>query len=104
MVVVTADGREAALQPLRARIDAIDEQLVALIAERMSIVDEVVTVKHAHGLPARLDGRVEEVVARVRARAERLGAPPALAEVVWRTMIEWVIAYEHERLPADKAG
>lgn len=90
--------REAVLRPLRDRIDAIDEQLMTLVAERMGVVDEVVTIKQAQGLPARLDGRIEEVVTKVRARAERLGTPPDLAEVLWRTMIEWVIAYEDKRL------
>ena len=95
---MTDTDREAVLRPLRDRIDAIDEQLVALIAERMGVVDEVVKTKQAHGLPARLDDRIEEVVARVRAKAERIGAQPDLADVVWRTMIEWVIAYEDRSL------
>ena len=98
MVDVSDANREAALRPLRDRIDAIDEQLVTLVAERMSVVDDVVTIKHANCLPARLDGRIEDVVARVRGKAERLGAPPDLAEVLWRTMIDWVITYEDQRL------
>ena len=100
MVVVSDADREVVLRPLRDRIDAIDEQLVTLIAERMGAVDEVVTVKQAHGLPARLDDRIENVVARVRARAAHLGAPPDLAEILWRRMIEWVIAYEDGKLKA----
>lgn len=90
--------REAVLRPQRDRIDAVDEQLVTLLAERMRIVDEVVAIKRAHGIPGRLDDRIEAVVANVRGRAERLGAPPDLADVLWRTMIEWVIAYEDDRL------
>ena len=95
---MTDPDPEAFLRPLRDRIDGIDERLVALIAERMGVVDEVIKVKQAYGLPARLDDRIEQVVARVRARAERLGAPPDLADVVWRTMIEWVIGYEDGQL------
>ena len=93
---------EAALDPLRARIDAIDDQLVSLIAQRIKVVEEVVTIKAANDLPARLDGRIEEVVARVRARAERVDAPADLAEVLWRTMIEWIVAYENVRLEAGE--
>ena len=94
------EGFEAKLDPLRAQIDAIDDQLVSLLGQRIKVVDEVVTIKAAHKLPARLEGRIEEVVARVRARAERVDAPADLAEVLWRTMIEWIIAYEDLRLEA----
>ena len=100
-MVVNPTAREAVLRPLRDRIDAIDEQLVALIAERLRVVDEVVSVKQAQGLPARLDERIEQVVARVRASAERLDAPPELVDVLWRTMIEWVITYEDRSLSSE---
>lgn len=96
-MVVTA-GAEQVLAPLRARIDAIDAEIVALLARRMGCVTEVIGLKQAHGLPARIDARVEEVVANVRAKAVDLGAPPDLAEVVYRNMIEWVIAHEEDHL------
>lgn len=89
---------EAALASLRQEIDTIDDRLVAVLAERMACIERVVAVKQVNGLPARLDGRVEEVVARVRSKAEQAGAPPDLAELLWRTMIEWVIAYEDKAL------
>ena len=94
-MVVTA---EDVLRPLRDRIDAIDTEIVGLLARRMDCVGEVIGMKQAHGLPARIDARVEEVVANVRAKANELGAPPDLAEVVYRHMIEWVIAHEEGHL------
>jgi isochorismate pyruvate lyase len=39
---------------------------------------------------------VEEVVAHVLAEAERAGLSPAIAEPVWRTLIERCIAHELE--------
>lgn len=98
----SVEGVETALGPLRAQIDSIDDQLVSLLGQRIKVVDEVVAIKATHALPARLEGRIEEVVARVRARAERVDAPADLAEVLWRTMIEWIIAYEDERLGTGK--
>ncbi len=88
----------AALAPLRAEIDAIDADLVALIAKRMAVVERVIAVKRASGIPALLNDRVEEVAAHVRHRAAALGAPPDLAETVWRAMMDWVIVYEDEKL------
>ena len=89
---------EVALAPLRRQIDTIDDRLVELLAARMSCVRQVIEIKQENGIPARISARVEEVVARVRMQAERVGAPPDLAEIVWREMIEWVIGFEETSL------
>ncbi len=86
------------LADLRAEIDRIDDAIVGLIAERMAVVEAVIGVKTRNGLPARIPDRVEEVVAHVRAAAAQKGAPPDLAEAVWRAMIEWTIAHEEQAL------
>ncbi|MFC0218553.1 isochorismate pyruvate lyase [Pseudochelatococcus lubricantis] len=93
-----ADAPENALTGFRAEIDAIDAEIVALLARRMAVVDRVIVAKRSHGLPALIPARVEEVAGQVRRHAGELGAPPDLAEAVWRTMMDWVIAYEDERL------
>jgi isochorismate pyruvate lyase len=90
------------LAELRAEIDRIDSELVKLLAERMKIVDRVVDVKQKAGLPALIPDRVEEVASRVRDEAKKLGAPPELAELVYRKMMDWVIAYEEKRLKGGK--
>lgn len=89
---------ERALDPFRAEIDRIDAEIVALLARRMEVVKHVIAVKKTEGLAALLPDRVEDVVEKVTARAETEGVPPELAEKLWRLMIEWVIAYENERL------
>lgn len=82
----------------RERIDALDAALVGLLAERMAVVREVVAIKAREGLAPRLPDRVEAVVAHVRAEAARRECPPALAEAVWRTIVEWTIAFEERNL------
>lgn len=89
---------ERALDPFRAEIDRIDAEIVALLARRMEVVKHVIAVKKTEGLAALLPERVEDVVEKVTARAETEGVPPELAEKLWRLMIEWVVAYENERL------
>jgi isochorismate pyruvate lyase len=104
MVELTMPAGDRELAALRAEIDRIDSELVKLIAARMKVVDEVIAVKRETGLPALIPERVEEVAARVREQAGHLGAPPELAELVYRRMMDWVIAYEEERLKgAEKA-
>ncbi|MBX9709406.1 MAG: chorismate mutase [Xanthobacteraceae bacterium] len=88
-----------ALSELRATIDRIDREIVALLAERVRCLDKVVEVKTRENLPAAIPERVEEVVAHVRTQAETAGMPPELAELLWRRLIEWSIAYEEGHLP-----
>ena len=89
---------ESALAPLRAEIDAIDSEIVALLGRRMAVVEQVLAIKHREGIAALLPDRVEDVVRKVRRTAEEKDVPPALAETVWRAMIGWVVSYEEGRL------
>lgn len=89
-----------ALASLREEIDDLDARIVELLARRMEVVERVVAIKDRDGIPALLPGRVEEVVGRVRAKAEAAGMPPDLADAVWRRMIEWIVDYENARLDA----
>ncbi|HMO30560.1 chorismate mutase [Enterovirga sp.] len=97
-----AEETAGPLAPLRAEIDICDAEIVALLARRMEIVERVIAIKSGHGIPALLPDRVEDVVARVRGEAGRDGVPPDLVETVWRAMMDWIIAYEDERLGAGK--
>lgn len=79
---------------IRAEIDRLDAALVALFAERAGYIDRAAAIKAEAGWPARIDARVEEVVAHVRDHAVAAGLEPALYETIWREVIEWSIARE----------
>ena len=55
-----------ALDELRRRIDALDEQLVALLNQRASCALEIGRLKDAAGLPVYQPSREAEVLANVR--------------------------------------
>ncbi|GAA0289897.1 chorismate mutase [Rhodovulum strictum] len=82
------------MEELRAQIDALDGDLVARLAERARYIDRAAELKPAEGLPARIGPRIDEVIARVRARAAAEGLDPELVERLWRELIEWSIARE----------
>jgi isochorismate pyruvate lyase len=88
----------AALIDLRRQIDALDSELVALLAKRQRCVERVIEIKRAEKLPARIPERIEEVLARVRGLAEAKKLEPDLAVALWREMIEQFIAYEERAL------
>lgn len=83
---------------LRASIDALDAEIVAKLRARAEYIDRAAQLKQGNGLPARIDDRVEEVVAKVRAEATAQGLDPDLVEGLWRRMIEWSIAREEKAL------
>lgn len=89
------------MAPVRAEIDRLDRELVALLVARAACIDRAIAVKAAEGLPARIGPRVEEVVANVRAAAADGGLDVAFAEAVWRQIIEWSIAREERALGSE---
>ncbi|MDQ0393043.1 chorismate mutase [Labrys monachus] len=89
------------LPGLRCEIDDLDAQIVRLLAARLQVVERVVQVKQRDGLPANIPERVEEVVAAARHRAEAEGVPPDLAELLWRDLVSWTIAYEDRHLAIE---
>ncbi|MEZ5778759.1 MAG: chorismate mutase [Paracoccaceae bacterium] len=91
----------ATMAEIRAEIDRVDAALVALLVERASYIDRASELKPALGLPARIDDRVEDVVAKVRARAIAEGLDPALVEALWRRLIDWSIAREEAVIGPD---
>jgi len=88
---------------LRIVIDDLDRRLVELLAARSACIDRAVDLKRAEGLPARIDARIEEVVANARRRAGASGLDPDLAERLWREIIGWSVARE-ERAFAGTEG
>ncbi len=89
---------------IRAGIDALDRDLVTLLAQRAAFIDRAAQIKEAAGLPANIPARVEEVVAKVRAAADEAGFDADLAERLWREMIGWSIAREERQMGEKKDG
>lgn len=79
---------------LRVEIDEIDRTLIELLARRTTYIDRAVDLKRIENLPARTTDRVAEVIAKVRETADQQGLDPALAENLWRELIEWSIQRE----------
>jgi chorismate mutase/prephenate dehydrogenase len=75
------------LQQLRARLDALDHQLLTLIAERQTLSREVGELKRSVGRATRDFQREREVLTQARAAAQDLGISPELAESVLRLLI-----------------
>ena len=75
------------LEDLRQRVNDLDRQLIALVAERKVVSEEVARVKRATGKPTRDYEREREVIMGVRATAAERGVSPQLAEQLLRLLI-----------------
>ncbi len=74
------------LAGVRAAIDGLDEELVALLARRERLVRAAAGLK-TDAAAVRAPDRVEQVVARARRLAVASGGSPEVAERVYRAMI-----------------
>jgi isochorismate pyruvate lyase len=80
---------------LRVAIDALDEKLVTLLARRQTYIERAAVLKSGRE-QVHDSARIEDVVRKVVAAAKRAGLSPAIAEPVWRRLVEASIAHEFE--------
>ncbi len=77
----------ADLATLREKIDAVDETIVGLLAQRQAVVDRVVALKKAHNLPVYHPAREEDLISRRRQQGAASGLAPDFVEDLYRTII-----------------
>jgi isochorismate pyruvate lyase len=78
---------------VRQGVDALDRLLVTILAERQGYMDAAARIKGDRAI-VHDRARIEDVVAKVNAAAREAGLSQAIAEPVWRTLIDRCIAYE----------
>ena len=81
------------IDAVRANIDRIDRQVVTLLAERGEYVKQAAKFKKTTD-DVKAPQRVEQVIAKVKALSEELGANQAVTEQVYRAMISAFINAE----------
>ena len=84
---------DRALADRRAKIDALDVRIVALLNERAEVVREVGRVKKQFGLPANDNKRVEDVRRRIAA-ANRGPLPNDHLGKIYETIVREMTAFE----------
>lgn len=103
----TSDTAET-MADVRYEIDRIDRLLVKILAERQSFMNAAARIKGPRAA-VHDRARIEDVVDKVKAECPRHGLSPAIAEPVWRMLIDRCIAYEFEsydalRVPDEAPG
>ena len=78
---------------VRNEFDRIDRELVQLLAERQGYIEQAGAIKGDRS-DVRDDARIEDVVRKVLTEADRAGLSRAIAEPIWRLLIEKSIEHE----------
>ena len=78
---------------VRAGVDQLDSELVAMLRRRFDYMDAAARIKPERG-HVRDEERKAEVIANARAEAEALGLPGEVIAALWEQLVEASIAYE----------
>ncbi len=78
---------------VRAGVDALDRELVALLRRRFDYMDAAARIKPARAA-VRDEARKAQVIAQARYAAEAAGLPGAEIAALWDALVEASIAYE----------
>lgn len=81
------------MNEVRQAIDALDREIVGLLADRLHFIGEAARIKASRDA-VRDEPRIEDVVAKVRASAAAAGMNPDFIEPLYRDLIERSIAHE----------
>jgi chorismate mutase len=75
------------LKQLRQKIDALDDQILQLLAQRAKVCRGIGAAKKQQGAPIRDVDRENEVYQRVKAKAASLGLDSMQVEQVYREIV-----------------
>lgn len=81
---------------VRSGVDAVDRELVTLLAERFRFMDAAARIKPERG-QVRDEARKRQVIENAAAQAAALGVEPRIVEMLWESLVEASIAHELEK-------
>lgn len=81
---------------VRAGVDRLDAEIVALLGERFRYMDAAARIKPDRGA-VRDETRKAEVIANAASHARRADAPEAAVADLYERLVEASIAYEFDR-------
>ena len=89
------------IHTLRQEIDAIDEELLELVARRARAAKQIGAVKRAQALPIEDREREQALVQRMRTAAEMQHLDPDSVEAVWKILLQHAKDIQSEELSSQ---
>jgi chorismate mutase-like protein len=91
------------LEPFRAQLDAIDDQIAQLLGERFATCREIALYKRANEIPMMQPERVVEVRTRYLTRGAEAELPAEFSEALFDLLIAATCKMEDELIDAPAA-
>ena len=88
------------LSSLRDRIDEVDRKIIALLTDRLKIVEGVIEAKLASAAPFRDREREETLITRLRGFAVEAGVDPHQVERMYRVVMDMSVAHQEAHVRA----
>lgn len=88
---------------VRAGVDALDREIVTLIAERFGYMDAAARIKKDRA-SVRDEERKAQVISNACHHAAAAGVPVAVIEAIYEALVEGSIAYEFDRFDDLRAS
>ena len=102
------DAIKKSLKPFRVQIDALDDEILALLGKRFGIVRKVANIKAVNDFPSYISDRVVQVRERNAKTGEKYGIDPDFVRMLYSLIIyqscavEDVIKYDLKQQKAAK--
>ncbi|MBR0552619.1 chorismate mutase [Stakelama marina] len=93
MTTILAPEDCTTMAEVRAGVDDVDRQIVALLTRRFGYMNAAARIKPQRD-QVRDEARKAAVIANARAHARDAGIPESVIGDVWETLVEGSIAYE----------
>lgn len=84
------------LKPYREKIDALDDQIIDLLGQRLEVINEVAELKVQQGIEPVLQDRVDEVRERCVNRGQGKGYDPELIRALYTLIIDYSCQVEED--------
>jgi chorismate mutase-like protein len=92
------------LDDFRREIDAVDDELLAVLAKRFGVIRRVAAFKGPRGIPAIIPERIEAVRERCAERGARLGVDADFLRVLYSLIIDEACRLEEELIAGQSAA
>ncbi len=89
------------LEPFRARLDELDDQIARLLGERFEVCREIALYKREHEIPMMQPDRVVQVRERYLARGAEVDLPEDFTESLFELLIAATCKMEDELIEAQ---
>lgn len=85
------------LDTFRSSLEEKDRAIITLIAERMSIVEDIAREKEQQGLPVRIPDQATAVLDRATAESNNLGLDPAPIREIFQILVRMSEDFQEQR-------